>query len=673
MKKFLQLSALFLAAVFILSGCSLPAPVAKYLPFLSKQNVEPVITEPVATPVIPPENTPTATQTAPIVTSTAPVAAPAALPLDKENAFKGVVKVRTLALNTAGGMSEIQDGSGIIISPDGFLLTNSHVVTVEDDLDKSDKPAIYGICLTTNTSVEPDCSHLAEVVVKDKDLDVALLHLINEPATFPYLDLMATDTASTSDEVTALGYPGIGQDTITITKGVVSGKLDKYGKNWIKTDAVISFGSSGGAAIDKNGKVIGITTAGYSDTLGDMGYIINMASIIDWVKKGEAAYQPGTPNPLNERGLKFLIKQKDLETADVFTSDYPGFSLTKPSGWAFEYTDENNLRVFNKQEEDKSGSVLLSTYREPHLLGMADIIPIFKLELQNSLTAIKIGKEQAVDINGAMGEKISLSGGGTTKSLYFFPWREYLISISYDYGQNEKDQKTVDGIINSLKTTSNTSPFSEVFAYQSADPVFGINSIKGWPLMVQTEKGAPVIIKSKTFEGAFAELELTQKTSETKDLSNEEILANYQQVVDLAQQVGGALDMNVKLIAHNTAYKINDEFPKALRMEAQVIKKSTGEIMEQDLQYDISLNDKYVLNIDMEIFSKDKKAYNAAAADFNKIVQSLTLKPQLDSDNDGLSDAQEAQLGTDPHNPDTDGDGYLDGSEVTNGYNPLGK
>ncbi|MDD4902118.1 MAG: trypsin-like peptidase domain-containing protein [Patescibacteria group bacterium] len=669
MKKILKLSSLVLVAFFVLSGCSLPSAISRFLPAKSNQanNVQQPTAENSA--LIPsstaanPENQP--------VASPAPAAIP--VPLVKEEAFKGVVKIKTLSLDQTGALSEIQNGSGVVISSDGFLLTNSHVVTVEDDLDKSDKPAVYGICLTTNTSVEPDCSHLAELVIKDKDLDIALLHLLNAPAVSPYLDLMATDTASTSEEVTALGYPGIGQDTITITKGVVSGKLDKYGKSWIKTDAVISFGSSGGAAVDKNGQVMGITTAGYSDTLGELGYIINSASIIDWVKKGEAAYQPAAANPLNDRGLKFLQKQKDLETADVFTSDYPGFSLTKPSDWAFEYTNEDNLMIFNKKEEDKSGSVLISAYREPHLLSAADIIPIFKKELQQSLTLIKIGKEQAADINGTKGEKITISGGGQSKSLYFFPWREYLLSINYDYGENEKDQATVDSIINSLKTSVNTSPFSEIFAYQSADPVFGLNSIKGWPMLIQTEKGAPVVIKSKTSEGSFVELKLEQKTAETKNLNNEEILANYQQIVDSANQLGGQLDMEIKLVSQNTSYKINDEFPQALKMEVQVKKKSTGEIMEQDLQYDVSLNDKYNLTVVLEIFSKDKKAYNAAAADFSKIAQSLTLKPAVDSDHDGLSDAQEAQLGTDPRNPDTDGDGYLDGSEVVNGYNPLGK
>ncbi len=50
-----------------------------------------------------------------------------------------------------------------------------------------------------------------------------------------------------------------------------------------------------------------------------------------------------------------------------------------------------------------------------------------------------------------------------------------------------------------------------------------------------------------------------------------------------------------------------------------------------------------------------------------------TAKENLDTDHDGLSDADEVKYGTDPTNPDTDGDGYLDGDEVKNGYNPLGE
>jgi len=69
-------------------------------------------------------------------------------------------------------------------------------------------------------------------------------------------------------------------------------------------------------------------------------------------------------------------------------------------------------------------------------------------------------------------------------------------------------------------------------------------------------------------------------------------------------------------------------------------------------------------------------ATSVPATAASSVVASATpatvVDPNIDSDNDGLTDAQEKVLGTDPHNPDTDGDGYLDGAEVKSGYNPLG-
>jgi S1-C subfamily serine protease len=672
MRKIIFRTVLLCAAFSLtLSGCSVSDSISKYNPF---KKAAPAAVQP-ETPAVNNIEAPVSPQVneTPVIPET-PAVIPAALPLAKADAFKGVVKIKTLALDSDGGLIDYAEGSGVVISPDGFLLTNSHVVTVEDDLDKSDKNAVYGVCFTADMNKEPDCSHAAELILKDKDLDIALLRL-NNASSLPFLGLAASSTASSSDEVFALGYPGIGQDTITMTKGIVSGKLDKYGKKWIKTDAVISFGSSGGAAIDKNGQVLGITTAGYSDTLGELGYIIDSASIFGWIKKAEAEYKPAVFNSLTERALKFLAKQEALKTTNVFTNSYPDVSITHPDGWDFRYNSENSLQIFSKTEEDKSGSVQFEFYKYPHLLSDGDILPIFKKDLDGLgiLPIIKINKEQAVDINGLKGKKFIISAGGQTENFYIFPWREYDIEISYSYGENDKDKALVDGIINSLRAKENRGPFSEVFAYQSADPVFGINSIKGWPLMAQMEKSQPVLMKNKNIKGAFIRIFLSRKDEATKGLTAEELLENAIQTNDQRNQQGAVLDFENKIISKDAKLKINNEFSSAIKMESAFQKLSTKEVLFQTMSYSIDLNSQYLLVASLVVYDKDKKVYGAAVADFNKIVASLTANSKVDSDNDGLSDGEEIKLGTDPKNPDTDGDGYTDGSEVVNGYNPLGK
>lgn len=654
-----------------LSGCSVSDSISKYNPFkkaapavVQTENPENINVE---TPVVP--------QTSgPAITPEAPIVIPAVTALNKENAFKGVVKIKTLTLGADGGLVDYLSGSGVVISQDGFILTNSHVVAVENELDKSDKNAVYGVCFTADMNKEPDCSQTAELVAKDKDFDIALLHL-NTSGSSPFLKLAEVSTASTSDEVFALGYPGIGQDTITMTKGIVSGKLDKYDKKWIKTDAVISFGSSGGAAIDKNGEVLGITTAGYSDTLGTLGYIIDSTSIMEWIKKAETDYKAGAANPLTERALKFLNKQEELKTAAVFTSVYPDLSITHPDGWDFQYFGENSLTVISKKEADKSGSVQFEFIPHPYLLSEADIDPILKQKFNDAdmLSLIKINKEQAVEINGLKGRKITVSAAGQMENFYMLPWREYMVEISYGYGENDKDKTVVDGIINSLKAGSNTNIFNEVFAYRSADPVFGITAIKGWPLIVQSDKAQPIKIESKKIKGAFISLSLIKKTDEIKDLTNEDFLENVVQQNDQVNQMGAMLDYKNNIISQSANYKINDEFAKAMKIENVSLKASNGEVLSQSLEYSLHLNDQYLLALSLDFIGSDKNNYKAAVADFNKIAASLTIVPKVDSDNDGLSDEEELKLTTDPKNSDTDGDGYLDGSEAANGYNPLGK
>jgi S1-C subfamily serine protease len=665
---------LLVCVPMVFGGCSLQnlIPQAKK-PVVNQQPAAPVSPTVNETSPTSPEATPAPVVTAPVIT---PVVVPPPAPLTKENAFKGIVQIKTMALQSYESLGEHAEGSGVIISSDGFLLTNSHVVTVEDDMDKSEKNAVYGICLTTNTSQKPDCSHLATLVKKDKDLDIALLRF-NDAGEFPFLAMASSSSsASTTDEVTALGYPGIGQDTITLTKGIVSGKLDKYDKKWIKTDAVVSFGSSGGAAIDKNGQVLGITTAGYSDTLGELGYVIDISSISDWIKGAEASYQSiATVNPLNERALNLMKKQKDLETSNVFNGDLLPISITHPDGWDFLYQSEDSISVFNKKEKDKSGAVQFSFKRKPFILGTDDIIPNLDKELddQSILSAIKINKTQDVKAGNLNGKKITISAGGKIEEFYFFLWQEYMIEVSYGYGDNDRDKETVNGIINSLKAEDRKQPFNEIFAYRSDNPLLGLTSIKGWPLIVSSEKSAPFLIEGKNTKGTFISTEMMEKDATMQAMKNQEILDNLKQKVDYMNQAGAMLDLKAQINSSSADFNLNSEFPHAIKMEMTAKKKSNNELVSRDIVYYVNLSDKYAFSLHFVYYGKDDKAYKAAVADFDKIAKTLTAKPALDSDNDGLSDADEIKSGTDPHNPDSDGDGYLDGSEVVNGYNPLAK
>lgn len=149
-------------------------------------------------------------------------------------------------------------GSGFIISKDGYILTNNHVV---QDADR----------ITVILADERKFS--AKVIGSDPKTEVALIK-IEDPHDLPFLELGDSDALEVGEWVLAAGNPfGLSQ---TITAGIVSAKgrdevgIAEYG-NFIQTDAAINPGNSGGPLLDIDGKVIGINTAIYSKTGGYMG------------------------------------------------------------------------------------------------------------------------------------------------------------------------------------------------------------------------------------------------------------------------------------------------------------------------------------------------------------------------------------------------------------------
>ena len=148
-------------------------------------------------------------------------------------------------------------GSGVIVSPNGYILTNNHVVEGADDIEV----------------ILNDSRHSrAKVIGTDPDSDLAVLKI--ELNKLPVIVLGNSDTLQVGDPVLAIGNPfGVGQ---TVTSGIVSALgRNQLGintfENFIQTDAAINPGNSGGALVDTSGNLLGINTAIYSRSGGNMG------------------------------------------------------------------------------------------------------------------------------------------------------------------------------------------------------------------------------------------------------------------------------------------------------------------------------------------------------------------------------------------------------------------
>jgi Do/DeqQ family serine protease len=148
-------------------------------------------------------------------------------------------------------------GSGVVVSPAGFILTNNHVIEGADDIE---------VALNDGRVVK------ATVMGTDPETDLAVLRVALDDLTA--ITLGDSDALQVGDPVLAVGNPfGVGK---TVTSGIVSALgrsqlgINTF-ENFIQTDAAINPGNSGGALVDVNGHLVGINTAIYSRSGGSMG------------------------------------------------------------------------------------------------------------------------------------------------------------------------------------------------------------------------------------------------------------------------------------------------------------------------------------------------------------------------------------------------------------------
>ncbi|HXV77993.1 MAG TPA: trypsin-like peptidase domain-containing protein [Candidatus Polarisedimenticolaceae bacterium] len=150
------------------------------------------------------------------------------------------------------GQPRIGEGSGFIISTDGYLLTNNHVVETADDIT---------VGLTNGREYK------AKVIGTDPSIDLALLKIESEGESLPTLPLGDSSDLRVGEWVIAIGNPLEFEQTVTVgvlsakERRVAIGSTDAGVVSFLQTDAAINFGNSGGPLLDSRGNVIGINTA----------------------------------------------------------------------------------------------------------------------------------------------------------------------------------------------------------------------------------------------------------------------------------------------------------------------------------------------------------------------------------------------------------------------------
>ncbi len=200
--------------------------------------------------------------------------------------------------------------SAFVVSPDGYLVTNSHVIS-------GTRQATVG----THDGREQQ----ATVVADDPESDVALLKLPG--SGHPFVPFGSSTSLGLGEDLVILGYP-LCFDTLTVTRGILSARhLD-----WLQTDAAANPGNSGGPAFNLRGGVIGVATAklGGIDRVESANFLIHgdlVRQIVDdWIARHRTGNLPPLPEPQPLPHPSELIEAVGLATGSDCTSgpDHPG-------------------------------------------------------------------------------------------------------------------------------------------------------------------------------------------------------------------------------------------------------------------------------------------------------------------------------------------------------------
>jgi Do/DeqQ family serine protease len=227
-------------------------------------------------------------------------------------------------------------GSGVLISEDGYIVTNNHVVDGADEI---------------NVTLTNKKTYKATVIGTDPSTDLAVIKV--EGKGFPYLVYGNSDEVKLGQWVLAIGYP-LNLD-VTVTAGIVSAKARSININarqsntpiesFIQTDAAVNRGNSGGALINVNGELVGVNAAIASETGSYAGYSyaipVNIVkkAVADMIKYGSV--QRGflgvnyAPEGLDERAIAQMNKDygSDWQTSDgVFLTDVQAGSAAEAGG-----------------------------------------------------------------------------------------------------------------------------------------------------------------------------------------------------------------------------------------------------------------------------------------------------------------------------------------------------
>jgi S1-C subfamily serine protease len=402
---------------------------------------------------------------------------------DDFNSMNPTVKVTSYKKLFTDKIIAYGSGSGTVISKDGLIITNNHVIFDDNEQKPLDT---FEICITFDVSKEPECKYTARLVANDKDLDVAILKINNADVfgqgvtDMKYLNYKTTSEPKEQSAVQIMGYPGSGGETITITKGQISG-FDKYnGYTYFKTDTDFDHGSSGGTALDAEGNYIGIPTyiVTYSE---NVGYFLDIREAVTWIDahiKDKSVFNSKAESRLIEELARL---KKANETLKFTYDDYPKISVEAPAGWRFYEITDDGLYVEQEKLTDPAAlSVYLYYYQYPIDEGYLKKLDEELMKLKDQYPDFK---KEDIEFNGYAAISATYTSYNSRHNMIYIPYGYVLVGLNYSINldESEKQEPAIQEILKTIKLNSKAEanpPLDQAISF--ADPGFSITMPEGW-------------------------------------------------------------------------------------------------------------------------------------------------------------------------------------------------
>jgi len=377
------------------------------------------------------------------------------LPEENWQSMNPTVQIVSYKQKFSGYTVPYGSGSGTLVSPSGKIVTNNHVIFDENEQTPLDA---FEICITFDVKKQPLCHYTAQLIANDQDMDIAILQMeavdvLGKPLpTLKYMDYKSNVDIKEQDEVQVVGYPASGGDTITITRGQVSG-FDTFNEfKYIKTDTDFDHGSSGGTALDSRGNYIGIPTyiRSYAE---NVGYFLDLREARTWIDQnidGNAQAKAMAGAELKRQMRRFIEANETLKHT---FEKYPFLEINLPEGWHFFQIDDDRLIAAEQSINDAVGiSVTFDHYPFPI---DEDYLARLDEEFVDARQTYADFEKEPIVFAKQKGFKLTYTTYSQRNTHIYIPYGHALVGISYaiDLDKEERQLKAIEPVLASLRFT----------------------------------------------------------------------------------------------------------------------------------------------------------------------------------------------------------------------------